>query len=124
MTEKKQVVVVQYMVASRFRVPEGLDAEKLIADGDLYVMWDIMHIKVNGEWKQIKPHTGDGEDNINWKYGDNMTIDDYNSCIDGESESESESENESETVTVTSSDDGSFKRVVKTVHRLDVQTNS
>ena len=75
MTDTTKVIVAKYTGESRFRIPMGLDVEKLQKDGDLYVRWDILYIKIDDEWKMIKPHV-DADDSIDWKHAE-ISIDEF-----------------------------------------------
>ena len=85
MTDTTKVIVAKYTGESRFRIPMGLDVEKLQKDGDLYVRWDKLYIKIDDEWKMIKPHV-DADDCINWERATDVTVDTFSDIDEGEVE--------------------------------------
>jgi hypothetical protein len=51
-----QVVIASYTVQSVFKVPKGVNIEKLMKENRAYVKWDILHLCIEG----------DVEDEKNW----------------------------------------------------------
>jgi hypothetical protein len=96
---KEKVVVVKYSGQSRFRVPEGIDIQAYLDSGKAFVHWNKLHI-LQGEpgednnYLAIACHE-DAEDNIDWKRGDDVSVEDLIEFVDGrEEEGEYEEEDD------------------------------
>ena len=84
---KEQVVVAKYSGESRFRVPEGIDIQAYLDSGKAYVRWNILYVELGDDTLEIECHQ-DAEDNIDWKRGDEVRVEDRDEDFDKEDEEE------------------------------------
>ena len=67
--DTKRVIIAEYQGQSRFLLPHGFDAERLVKEGRITIKWDKLYVtNLNGETMTILPHV-DAEECIDWKHG-------------------------------------------------------
>lgn len=97
----EQIVTATYTGTSRFRIPMGLDIQKLIQEKKAFILWDKLYICLNDDeddekrWKEIEPHWK-AEDDIDWKRGGKIDVWKFNPSQDTKEEGDSDSEEEEE----------------------------
>ena len=87
------VVMATFRTYSRFRVPEGIDIQKLLKEEKAYVLWDTLYILMGedpekeDQWIEIKAHI-DAEANCDWKRPSEVDVDDYDNKLDSDDDEE------------------------------------
>lgn len=49
-----KIVIAKYVIDSIFKVPKGVDIDKLMKENRAYVKWDTLHLCIEGDMENEK----------------------------------------------------------------------